>query len=426
MTSEKQKILVVTRDISYVGGTEKFIEEYILYLAYNKKPIIYLYETDGHNAFDNPKIYEKLIKSGIKIYKSKNPCNNFWNPENAHHLSEIIKIEKINIVHTFLFNPDFTIYSIINGLSNTRHLLQTQYKDLNLSPNQKNNMLNLKKLPQTQKNFTWVSSKLCDFSVALEENTPLWKLRKKIIDNELELLVSSQTDIIHVVSKKAQQKWLQMNKNVRLSPCCSIGKKDIIQINNTIQKTTSTPQKGLIFCTISRLVEEKGLGLLIKSFQTHNKSHPDDKLIIGGTGPLEKKLKKLAKNSKNINFIGKLTRSQVINTLSNSHVFVLLSESEGFPLTIQEAMACSLPILATNVGGILDLVQPNCGKLIKPNDKEMVIKKLSWYSNPQNRKKIIKMGKESKKRIHKYYLKENVIEKIFFSYFCNISNPQNE
>lgn len=114
-------------------------------------------------------------------------------------------------------------------------------------------------------------------------------------------------------------------------------------------------QNSLVFT--GRLTESKNLFTLIKVLR----ELPDYTLDIIGTGPLEASLKKIA--PRNVRFLG--FRSDVKDLLPNYEAFVLPSVSEGSPLSILEAMASGVPVVATAVGGVPEILI-DAGVLVQP------------------------------------------------------------
>jgi colanic acid/amylovoran biosynthesis glycosyltransferase len=91
-----------------------------------------------------------------------------------------------------------------------------------------------------------------------------------------------------------------------------------------------------------------------------------------GDGPLLSELKKYSEKILNPEFIefrffGNLQREEVLNFYKNQSidVFINVSESEGIPVSIMEAMSYGIPVVATDVGGVSELVDPSCGVLIE-------------------------------------------------------------
>jgi glycosyltransferase involved in cell wall biosynthesis len=114
----------------------------------------------------------------------------------------------------------------------------------------------------------------------------------------------------------------------------------------------------------ARLEPGKGHKTLINSF----KELPDDyHLALAGTGSLKTELHAHIISQgleERIHFLGNVQNMQVFYSAIN--VFCLFSEREGLPLTILEAMSCGVPVVATDVGGIHEVLTPEQGILLSP------------------------------------------------------------
>jgi len=91
-----------------------------------------------------------------------------------------------------------------------------------------------------------------------------------------------------------------------------------------------------------------------------------------GSGPLEKKLKSMAESlpaNIEINFTGKLDNQEVYEFYRSQPVdlFINVSESEGMPVTIMEALSMGVPILAADVGGVGEIVDGTVGRILDKN-----------------------------------------------------------
>lgn len=119
----------------------------------------------------------------------------------------------------------------------------------------------------------------------------------------------------------------------------------------------------LIGCA-ARLEPGKGHKPLI----TVLKELPDDyHLVLAGDGSLKQQLRTHAISLSlegRVHFLGNVQDMQVFYSAIN--VFCLFSEREGLPLSILEAMACGLPIVASDVGGIREVLTPKQGILLHP------------------------------------------------------------
>jgi glycosyltransferase involved in cell wall biosynthesis len=140
-------------------------------------------------------------------------------------------------------------------------------------------------------------------------------------------------------------------------------KSKIRVINNGIpvpqtKKGSREDFKFIEFVTITRLELPKGLEWLINTFKNIDAGEIRIRLKIAGVGPDSEYLKQLASGSKHpIVFLGFI--DDVDKLLSTSDVFILPSKFESFPLSVIEAMAVSLPIVASDTGGIEEMVAHN-------------------------------------------------------------------
>jgi len=125
---------------------------------------------------------------------------------------------------------------------------------------------------------------------------------------------------------------------------------------------------AVVFTCVARLEPQKNPLLLLKAFS--RLSGPSVHLVFLGDGSLREQLAAYAQShhlSGRVHFLGK--RDDVPSVLAASDVFVLASDWEGNPLAVMEAMAAGLPVIATEVGGIPELVRSGeHGLLVKAGD----------------------------------------------------------
>ena len=117
-----------------------------------------------------------------------------------------------------------------------------------------------------------------------------------------------------------------------------------------------------------RLEHHKGFDLLIEAFA---KIKDDNlKLIIAGSGSSEEDLKALVNNlnlQDQVRFIGRIGKSEIDVYTQNALCNVIPSRREPFGIVVLEAIASGRPVLATNVGGIPELLSKEFGLLVSPN-----------------------------------------------------------
>lgn len=172
------------------------------------------------------------------------------------------------------------------------------------------------------------------------------------------------------------------------------------------------PRHYIQLISVARLSWEKGHKFLIQAFHRVHSSFPATKLLIVGGGAekdnLVKEVIKLRLEN-DVCFIGEITRDQIPYFLNKSDIFILPSVWEGMPYAILEAMFAGLPVVATKVGGIPELIIEDKGGL------------LVRYANVQDLQNAIirlledvdlwrQMGLFNRERAFHYFRGEKMIE----------------
>ncbi len=122
---------------------------------------------------------------------------------------------------------------------------------------------------------------------------------------------------------------------------------------------------------VGRLIEAKGLRELVGSVTKMRQTHPDLRTILIGEGPYLDTLKSLVADSgqqDRITLAGGQLPEKVAQYINAADVLTLPSWSEGYPNVLVEALACGCPVVATNVGGIPEIVTSGNGRLVPPRD----------------------------------------------------------
>lgn len=163
------------------------------------------------------------------------------------------------------------------------------------------------------------------------------------------------------------------------------------------------PTGKYVFGYIGRLIELKGIDLLIESFSLFHKKYNDSILIIVGDGIEKDKLMNLSIKynlDASIYFMG--YRRDVYNWLNIFDCFILTSKREGLPLTILEAMAMKKIVISTAVGGIPELIVSNYnGILIEDREPKLLLKSMEYvYTNKNEVKEIAQNAYELLIKLH--------------------------
>lgn len=159
--------------------------------------------------------------------------------------------------------------------------------------------------------------------------------------------------------------------------------------------------EGIIVGTVGRLTQVKDQQSLLLAVAELRKSRPDLTrrlgLMIVGDGPLRQKLSAMARDL-GLDSITWLPgdRDDIPYLLAAMDIFVLPSLAEGISNTLLEAMACSLPVVATNVGGNVELIEQGCnGSLFPVADTSALAQCLAdLMDSPNERHRMGKNGRE--------------------------------
>jgi glycosyltransferase involved in cell wall biosynthesis len=126
---------------------------------------------------------------------------------------------------------------------------------------------------------------------------------------------------------------------------------------------TTSPGEDFLF--IGRLGEEKGITLLLEAWRARTR-RGTRRLRIGGSGPLEERVRSMVLNEDDVDYLGYLEPDQVQSELQKCGVAVIPSLSEGFPLVAIEALAQGRPIIMNRLSGLPSYVSEEFGWSIEP------------------------------------------------------------
>ena len=171
----------------------------------------------------------------------------------------------------------------------------------------------------------------------------------------------------------------------------------------------------LIF--VGRLENNKRINLLLQAAGKLKVQSGKLKVLIVGDGPLKENLKLKIKNLKlqdNVLLYGWAKDSQeVAELLNKSKILVMPSYNEGGPRVVLEAMACGVPVLATSVGIVPDIINDReSGRIINWSAEDIAIKAGELLSNTEEYNKYRQAGLEIIKQFEKKAAIKNYADKL--------------
>jgi len=143
-------------------------------------------------------------------------------------------------------------------------------------------------------------------------------------------------------------------------------------------------KNAVVVITVRRLVYKNGVDTLIDSAEIAIKKNPRLVFLVVGEGPdfveVKAKIEQLGIGS-NFRLTGFVSDEDLPLYYNAADFFVLPSKSgEGLPLVALEAMACGLPVVATNVGGISEIMTEDYGKIVPPDSPDALAEAVLEFS----------------------------------------------
>lgn len=371
------KILIVIRDFFSIGGAENFARDFVKYLKLKKIDVNVL--TTRKNLF---KKNEYEIKN-VKITQ--------------------LYIPQIRILGTILYYISISFY-FITHFKKFDIILSFFLKHSSFISIIMGKLLKKKVVCRVE-----CSGKFGDIETI--KKMPFYMIFLKVFKLADKIVVLSREMEKELVSHGFKKEQLVLIPNaVDINKFRPYRNKDELKVRYGFEN-----KKIIIF--VGRLTEQKGVEYLIRSFQ---KLEIKEKfLIILGDGKLRKNLEILTLElgiNDYVLFAGK--KENVVPYLQLSDIFVLPSISEGLPIVLLEAMACGLPVVVTEVGGNIDVVENVInGYLIEPKNIYEIKSAIEDLFKDEIKLKII--GETNRKKIEREYSYET-ITKNYLTLFVNL------
>ena len=172
---------------------------------------------------------------------------------------------------------------------------------------------------------------------------------------------------------------------------------------------------------VGRLDRLKGAHIFVEAIPIISKEMPDTSFILIGrdtnTGPNNSSMRTYLENlipnniKERVSFFGNVERDILIDYYRGSDVCVVPSFYENFPNTVLEAMSCGKAVVASNTGGIPEVIEDGIsGLLIKTGDIDDLAEKIIRLLKDRDIREVL--GANARKRIESLYSKEVVVKKV--------------
>ncbi|MEA2089047.1 MAG: glycosyltransferase family 4 protein [Patescibacteria group bacterium] len=375
---QKKKILYVVT-LSEIGGAQK----YVMDLAKNLREKYDIMVVAGGKI--NSPVFKKLTEEKIKYYPLKhlkrqlNPISDILS---IFELRKLIKLFKPDIIHLNSSKASVIGSLAVNGIPRIKVIYTAHGFVFNES-------LNF---------FKKIFYKFVEKFFAIYKN-------KIITVSEFD----KQSGIKNKIAPA--EKFITINNGIDIHNLKFLSKEEARQKLNL-------PQTNIVIGTIANYYPVKALHRIIEVAKIITKKFNETKFILIGDGLEKEKLQKQIRKEN-------LTNNFLLGPIENAScclkafdIFILPSKKEGFPYVILEAMLAEIPIVATNVGGISEmiddnkngfLVQSNTDKKLEQETIEQLARKIIYYLKNREIAKIF--ANEAYKKANKNFTLKRMIEK---------------
>ena len=353
-----KKILLYT-DTPLFGGAENHIYELAKHLDKLKYEVVML--CSKYKSLDEwAKKFEDI---GIRVVRI--PALHKHDPGQFFRLKKIFQAENPDLIHLHLWNPASCRFAYL-AASKKQKIIATEHDPFQL--------LGFKET--LKKNFL----QRTDHIIAVSNSN-------KNLIGKIHPEVANKLTVIH--NGIEADKFVQASKNLTESQKLEI-KKNIFKANDD----------SVIIISVATLHPRKGLKYLIKATKIVSREFPNIKTCIVGTGPEKQELEDLIKSLDLFNEVVLLGyQSDIASLMAASNAVVLPSIKEAFGLVILEGMAAGLPVIASNVDGIPEIITDKKNGLLfeSMNSNDLAEKIKEVIKNPELRANLIKNGNDTAK-----------------------------
>ncbi|MFV0416040.1 MAG: glycosyltransferase [Chthoniobacterales bacterium] len=309
-----------------LGGAQTVVLEIVKHID-KKNFAIEVAGMHGEGPF-----YETIKATGIPVHvlsEKKWPPNYLWN------LLRLLRSKKYDIIHYHLFGANW----IARPLS-----CLASPKSIRVSHDHCNDALRWKN-PVALLTDTF-TNQLADHIFAVSKSTEKFLTEQEALSHDKVSTLYNGIDT---------QEFRPASQEEKISA----------------RRSLNLPEKSFLVMGIGRLVEQKNFEGFLHIAKRVSEEHPDCFFAIAGTGLLQDKLTKQIRDlnlSKNVHLLGFVQNR--VELLQAADCLLLPSHFEGLPMTLLEAMATGLPVVASSTDGIREILETSEDALLHPVEKE--------------------------------------------------------
>lgn len=322
MRNNKIKILMLIDDASMGGG-----QQHLLWLAQkidkSKFEIEVACEENGY-------LVDELRKNNIKVHRLD--ISNSLSVKSLISTYRLLKKVSADILHTHGGTAGF--YGRLASIISYKGVVVHTYHGIHYLNFDKNLLGRIYKL------IDKFLLRITDCTICVAQKDFEIGLKAGIVKKENSIVIHNGVDV---------EKFSLTNKN------------------SDFKINLKKENESIIIGSVGRLHHQKGYEYLISGSKAVLEKFPNVKFVLIGDGELRNSLESLAKNKgvyNSYSFVG--NRKEIPELLAQMDIFVLPSLWEGLPLVILEAMAAKKPIVATDVNGIVEIIESGKEGLLVP------------------------------------------------------------
>ncbi|HWR32026.1 MAG TPA: glycosyltransferase [Chitinophagaceae bacterium] len=242
-----------------------------------------------------------------------------------------------------------------------------------------------------------------------------------IYNNVEEANYQSKSAFFKRISKqifREAKKFISVSKYLGIGVNKLVTKKDFEIIPNAVRTDlfyfNEKPVSISRFIHVSGMIPLKNAEGILRAFKIVSEKNIKTELVmVGDTNPFIRKFAaELGLKEDIVRFCGEVPYEVVAEEMQQACCFVLFSHIENSPCVISEALSCGLPVIATNVGGIPELIEEYNGIMVVPGDEEALAAAMLFVINNQHRYNRNEIA-ETAKRKFSYNVIGKKIEEVY-------------